>query len=164
MNYFIEIKCRGNAADYENQVFENPVRFSYLESYLYLNLEENLLTLYTLVTNKKLEDEIKNYLHSSSEKGFDDHYNFIRICERLGWIKTYFNGKKNIYTSSLLKFLMAKFKSIINEFDDLVYSQGMAMLSGKPQRTKQEKEMARVTLIDKIMAGDIGTFYVHQSG
>ena len=59
---------------------------------------------------------------------------------------------------------MAKFKSIINEFDDLVYSQGMAMLSGKPQRTKQEKEMARVTLIDKIMAGDIGTFYVQQSG
>lgn len=169
LNYFIQIKCKQNAIEYENQYFDNPVRFSYPESYLYLNLQENLLTLYTLVTNKNLEEEIKNYLHASSEKEgdnskFDNHYKLIRICERLGWIKSYFNNNKNIYTSSLLKFLLAKFRNIINEFDDAVYSPGMAMLSGKPQRTKQDKESARQTIINKIMIGDIVTFYVQQSG
>lgn len=58
---------------------------------------------------------------------------------------------------------MAKFKAIISEFDDAVYVQGMAMMGGK-QRTKQEKEAARVHLIDKIMIGDISTFYITASG
>lgn len=38
MNYYIEIKCKTNAAEFEAAYFDNPVRFSYLESYLYLNL------------------------------------------------------------------------------------------------------------------------------
>jgi len=37
-------------------VFENPVRFTYLESYLYLNLEENLFTMYELTTRKPIEE------------------------------------------------------------------------------------------------------------
>ena len=49
-------------------MFENPVRFSYLESYLYLNFEENLFTLYQLVMNKKLLEELKNSLHSARNK------------------------------------------------------------------------------------------------
>lgn len=49
-------------------MFENPVRFSYLESYLYLNLEENLFTLYQLVMNTKLLEELKNSLHSVRNK------------------------------------------------------------------------------------------------
>lgn len=46
LNQYILIKCKSNIAEFENYIFENPVRFSYLESYLYLNLEENLFTLY----------------------------------------------------------------------------------------------------------------------
>ena len=35
------------------------------------------------------------------------------------------------------------------------------MIGGR-QRTKQEKEKARALLIDKIMLGDIGTFYINK--
>jgi hypothetical protein len=81
LNYYIGIKCK-SYAEFESLKFENPVRFSYLESYLYLNLEENLFTLYTLTTSQKIEAEMKNILHPI-EQGPDAHvgpYNFIRIC------------------------------------------------------------------------------------
>lgn len=38
LNYFMLIKCKSNVLDFEQFIFEDPVRFSYLESYLYLNL------------------------------------------------------------------------------------------------------------------------------
>ena len=57
---------------------------------------------------------------------------------------------------------MAKFKSIINEFDDSIYAEGMKNLVNQP-KTKQDKELARGVIIEKIMAGDIGTFFAQQS-
>ena len=53
LNYFIEIKCK-STSDFEARTFENPVRFSYIESYLYLNLEENLFTLHQLVKKHEI--------------------------------------------------------------------------------------------------------------
>lgn len=55
----------------------------------------------------------------------DGPYNFIRICERLGFIKNYFAEKKNVYSNSFIKFLLAKFRVIISEFDDNIYLEGM---------------------------------------
>lgn len=37
-------------------MFKDPIRFSYLESYIYLNLEENLFTLYMLATDAKINN------------------------------------------------------------------------------------------------------------
>lgn len=61
---------------------------------------------------------ILNPIDSSSTTG---QYNIIRICERLGWIKNYFAEKKNVYTNSFIKFLLNKFRHIINDFDDSIF-------------------------------------------
>ena len=165
LNQYILIKCKSNIGEIENFIFENPVRFSYLESYLYLNLEENLFTLYELTTRKKIEEEMKTILHPIENVSNDGPYNFIRICERLGWIKNYFADKKNVYTNSFIKFLLSKFRLIINDFDDNIYLPGMNITSGLNRApTKPEKERARVGLIEKIMNGDIGTFFVQGTG
>ncbi len=111
-------------------MFENPVRFTYLESYLYLNLEENLFTLYQLTTRDKIQEEMKNFLHSLNNATNDGPYNFIRICERLGFVKNYFADKKNVYSNSFIKFLLSKFRDIISQFDDSIYLPGMAGFSG----------------------------------
>jgi hypothetical protein len=51
-----------------------------------------------LTTSKKIEDEMKTILHPIENTSNDGPYNFIRICERLGWIKNhYFAEKKNVY-------------------------------------------------------------------
>lgn len=55
----------------------------------------------------------------------DGPYNFIRMCERLGFIKNYFAEKKNVYSNSFIKFLLSKFRVIISEFDDNIYLEGM---------------------------------------
>lgn len=82
----------------------------------------------------------------------------------MGWIKNYFAERKNVYTSSFIKFLLNKFKSIINDFDDSVYILGIKIANGLNRApTKPEKEKARVGLIEKIMAGDITTFYIQES-
>ena len=161
LNSYIRIKCQSNFHLFEGALFENPVRFSYLESYLYLNLEENLFTLYELTTRSKIQEEMKTILHPVEATSNDGPYNFIRICERLGWVKNYFAEKKNTFTNSFIKFLLKKFKNIIEEFDDNIYLPGMripAVTNRAP--TKPEKEKARTGLIEKIMNGDIGAPYV----
>lgn len=90
-------------------MFRDPIRFSYLESYLYLNLEENLFTLYMLATDPKINNEMQNILHPIDATDNIGPKNFIRICERLGFIKNYFADKKNVYTNSFIKFLLCKF-------------------------------------------------------
>jgi hypothetical protein len=83
---------------------------------------------------------MKNFLHSLNNANNDGPYNFIRICERLGFIKNYFADKKNIYTNSFIKFLLSKFRKIISEFDDSIYLPGMNSFSGLNRApTKPEK-------------------------
>lgn len=54
LNRYILIKYKTTVPDFETFFFNDPVRFSYIESYLYLNLEENLFTLYQLATDPKI--------------------------------------------------------------------------------------------------------------
>lgn len=161
LNWYILIKCKSNISEIENYMFNDAVRFTYLESYLYLNLEQNLFTLYMLATDPKIKDEMQNILHPLDNSDNTGPKNFIRICERLGFIKNYFSDKKNIYTNSFIKYLLHEFEAVISEFDDEIYMPGMN-LQGDQLRApkKSEKEVARKFLINKIMRGDIGTFFV----
>lgn len=120
-----------------------------------MNLEENLFTLYQIVTNPQLRKEFKNFLHSSKSVNKFGPFNFIKITERLGWIRNYFANQKNIFTTSFIKFIMAEFRAIIDEFD----SEDM-MFVGDMVLTKQEKDKARLQLIEKIMQGEISTFFI----
>ena len=52
IDLFISLKANSEAEKYENLIFKNPVRFSYLESYFYLNLEEILFSLERLLHKK----------------------------------------------------------------------------------------------------------------
>jgi hypothetical protein len=50
---------------------------------------------------------------------------------------------------------------VIKEFDDDIYSPGMNLPSDQPRAPmKSEKEVARKGLLNKIMKGEIQTFYV----
>ena len=122
-----------------------------------------MFTLYMLATDKKIGTEMKGVLHPLDSGDSKGPKNFIRICERLGWIKNYFTEKKNTYTNSFIKFLLNRFEQVICEFDDEIYLPGMELPSGQKRAPmKSEKEKARTGLIAKIMRGDIGTFFVQE--
>ena len=55
--------------------------------------------------------------------------------------------------------MLSKLKAIIEEFDDNVYTEGM-QFSADRVPTKQEKDKARKVLIEKIMAGEVSSFFV----
>lgn len=89
-------------------------------------------------------------------------YQFIRICERLGWIRSYFSSKKNIFTTSFIKHLLKHLKDIISEFDDNIFAEGM-LFNGERLPSKTEKDRERRVVIDRIMQGEITSFYVQNS-
>lgn len=104
---------------------------------------------------------MKTILHPIDNKDNKGPINFIRICERLGCIRNYFAERKNVYTNSFIKFLLNRFEAVIKEFDDDIYSPGMNLPSDQPRAPmKSEKEVARKGLLNKIMKGEIQTFYV----
>ena len=65
LNHYITLKTKSpeTIIEIEKLKFENPIRFTYMESYLYLHLEENLFTLFMLATDKKIGEEMKSVLH-----------------------------------------------------------------------------------------------------
>ncbi len=54
-----------------------------------------------LATDPKIKDEIQNILHTLDNSDNTGPKNFIRICEKLSFIKNYFSDKRNIYANSL---------------------------------------------------------------
>lgn len=82
----------------------------------------------------------------------DGPYAFIRISQRLGWIRNYFSFHKNIYTTSFIKHLLKQLRDIICEFDDNVYAKGM-MFAGQRMPSKSEKDRERKIVIERIMQG-----------
>ena len=80
----------------------------------------------------------------------------------MAWIRNYFASNSNIFTTSFIKFLLAKLKAIIEEFDDSIYLEGMN-LGANQVPTKQAKDQERQSLIVKIMSGDIGSLFVQGS-
>ena len=52
LDYFISMKMNSESEKFENLIFKNPVRYSYLESYFYLNFEETLFSLERLLHKK----------------------------------------------------------------------------------------------------------------
>jgi len=47
--------------------------------------------------------------------------NFIKISERIGWLRSFFTSNKNIYSNSMTKFILMKIKEILVEFDEKVF-------------------------------------------
>jgi hypothetical protein len=66
-------------------------------------------------------------------------YNFIRISERLAWIRIYFTENKNVYSNSMLKFIMMKNRIVMEQLDLKIF------------QSKSEEEKSKVITI--IMKG-----------
>jgi hypothetical protein len=90
--------------------FDNPVRFTYIESYHYLLIEEDFFTLLQLVTREKVTGEIVSYLNRFAKEDQQATYNLFKIVERLGCLQNYFTEMRNVYSNSLIKFINSKFK------------------------------------------------------
>lgn len=81
---------------------KNPVRFEYFYTYVYLNFEEILISLYHMLNNAQMRTYILKSLKKDFELGnFQIHYRLMRIVERLSYIKV-----KIYFQSRFLRYLI----------------------------------------------------------
>ena len=113
LDAYIAAKVLPSAAELENRKFRNPVRFSYLESYHYLLVEETIFAIFNLATREAVVEQIVQYLNEFALTDLQSSYNWFRIAERLAWLQQFFTTNKNVYSNSLIKYILSKIKPIL---------------------------------------------------
>jgi hypothetical protein len=154
LNVFIQIKYSSRALQFEAQQLENPVRFSYMETYMYLSLEEVLNSMQELFYKPKVIEELNSTVEELVLSGnLDLAYKFLRILERLGCIRNYFTDKKTVYTVSLIKHIQSLMRSHIVNWRDKVFEGNQGTAAAKKFQTNQEKQKQKDSLVEKIIHG-----------
>ena len=52
-------------------------------------------------------------------------HGFIRIAERVAWLRNYFTANKNVTTTAMLKFLMSRFHDLLEILNPDCYEEGL---------------------------------------
>lgn len=165
LNCYIQVKYSTRAPQWEQQQLENPVRFSYMETYMYLSLEEVLNSLYEIMYKKKVTDELNATVEEKVVSGdLELAYKFIRILERLGCVRNFFTSKKNVYTVSLIKHIQAFMRDIILNWREKVFEGNQSGTATKKFMTNTEKTRLRDNVIEKICHGEIDLIYGRDNG
>lgn len=118
LNQFIEEKHTADVAVLEDKRFKDPVRFSYLESYHYLLVEETVFGIFNLATRDTIVNEMVKYLNNFARTDLQASYNWFRIVERLAWLQQFFTLNKNVYSNSLIKYILSKIKPLLLSLED----------------------------------------------
>ena len=91
-------------------------------------------------------------------------YKFIRILERLGCVRSFFTGKKSVYTVSLIKHIQSFMRDIILNWREKVFEGNQSGTTTKKFMTNKEKQQLRDNVIDKICLGEIDLIYGRDNG
>jgi len=57
--------------------------------------------------------EIIKYLNNFAKTDLQSSYNIFKIVERLGLLQQYFTLNKNVYSNSLIKYVLSKLKPLL---------------------------------------------------
>lgn len=131
------------------------MRFSYIESFHYLLIEESLFTLISLASKEVSDGEIVKYLNKNASSDLQTAYNIFKIVERLAWLQVYFTNNKNVYTNSMIKFLLSKMKIILEALEEPSIFNSK---SSDSSILRKEREL----VIAKMLSGKIGDFYARK--
>lgn len=59
---------------------------------------------------------LNNFGHSHSD--LQSSYNWFKIFERLAWLQHYFTLNKNVYSNSMIKFILSKVKPMLLRLEE----------------------------------------------
>jgi len=76
-------------------------------------IEESLFTIINLISKEEIVKDMLKYLNNAEKKDYESSYNWFKITERLAWLQKYFTSNKNVYTNSLIKFILSKVKPML---------------------------------------------------
>lgn len=53
------------------------------------------------------------YLNNFARTDLQSSYNWFKIVERLAWLQQFFTTNKNVYSNSLIKYILSKIKPLL---------------------------------------------------
>lgn len=107
--------------------------------------------MFQLVTYDKLKKEMVGYLRNFAITDFQASYNWFKITERLGCLQKFFTTNKNIYSNSLIRFILSKARIFLDELDSPIY---------KNKTTEDMSDVdAKKYVIDRLIEGRIHKFF-----
>lgn len=56
--------------------------------------------------------EMVKYLNNFAKTDIQAAYNWFKIVERLAWLQQFFTINKNVYSNSLIKYVLSKIKPL----------------------------------------------------
>lgn len=62
--------------------------------------------------------EIIKYLNNFAKTDLQSSYNIFIIVERLGLLQQYFTNNKNVYSNSLIKYVLSKLKPLLLSLEE----------------------------------------------
>lgn len=161
LNHFIEIRIKHS--DFMSVKLVNPIRFTYIDSYLYLNLEEILFSMYEVFNNETfLEDFERRLSHSLGTNDTRFHNKILKIVERLGWIRNFYGSLKVSFIRALIKYIQSIIiKNIVQAFPENIFFKDPSSLSKK---TALEKSKMIEATIERITVGEIDLIFHRNQG
>ena len=79
------------------------------------------------MSSKEVTDEVVKYLNKNASSDLQTAYNVFKIIERLAWIQQFFTKNGNVYSNSMIKFLLSKMKPLLQSLEEpaLFHAAGM---------------------------------------
>ena len=96
-------------------------------------------------------DDLAKYLSQPTEDSIKTSHKFVKIAERIAWLRGYFTKHNNISTTSLIKFIMQRFKVLFEKVSIKAFEKG--------RKEEDSDEVVREKMMNKIIGATIERFY-----
>jgi hypothetical protein len=77
-----------------------------------------LFTIINLISKEKVVNEMVNYLNNYAGSDLQASYSWFKITERLAWLQQFFTTNKNVYSNSMIKFILSRVKPMLQRLDE----------------------------------------------
>ena len=77
-----------------------------------------------MLDTDEIYNELAGYLAKPGDENIETCFGFIKIAERMAWIRRYFTNKKNVTTTALIKVVIERFKFLLDVLNPACYSKG----------------------------------------
>lgn len=106
------------------------------------------------------------YLNNYAKTDRQASYNWFKVVERLACLQQFFTNNKNVYSNSLIKYVLSKIKPLLLSLDDkAIFEQGLASLglSDDEHSDSSALKAGKELLLNRLLAGNIFTFFDQKS-
>ena len=78
-----------------------------------------------MLDTDEIYDDLVKYLSKPEDKNIETCYGFIKIAERMAWLRRYFTNKKNVTTTAMIKVILERSRLLLDVLNPASYAKGL---------------------------------------